>query len=155
MKKYYGIIFAVIYALIFRILVEVNILEINSVVYLILVPIVMGYLPFLLDSQAFINSGFKAISFPIAGTLLFLIIAFLSRLEDLGCFFILLIPYLIISLMMSLIIRCFIKRVTNYDKKNLKKNGLVLVVIPIIFGNLEKYAEKKRRQLSNFRNYNH
>ena len=155
MKKYYGIIFAVIYALIFRILVEVNILEINSVVYLILVPIVMGYLPFLLDSQAFINSGFKAISFPIVGTLLFLIIAFLSRLEDLGCFFILLIPYLIISLMMSLIIRCFIKRVTNYDKKNLKKNGLVLVVIPIIFGNLEKYAEKKRRQLSNFRNYNH
>ncbi len=151
MKKYYGIIFAVIYALIFRVLVEFNILEINSIVYLILVPIVMGYLPFLLDPEAFKNSGFRAVSFPIAGTILFLIIAFVSRLEDIGCFFILFIPYIIVSLLVSLIIRYFIKIKIDYDRKNVKRSTLFLFIIPIIFGNLEKYADKKEAnyQISN------
>lgn len=143
MKKYYGIIFAVIYALVFRILVEFNVLEINSIVYLILVPIVMGYFPFLLDPKVFANSGFKAVFFPIAGTILFLFIAFVSRLEDIDCFFILFIPYIIISIIVSVILRYFIQVSVDYDKKNVKRSTLFLVVIPMVFGNLEKYVEKK------------
>ena len=56
MKKFYGIIFNVIYALIFRVLVEFNILEINSWTYIIIVPVLMGYLPFIIDKNTFIES---------------------------------------------------------------------------------------------------
>jgi len=143
MKKYYGIIFSVLYALIFRVLVEFDVLEINSVVYIILVPIVMGFVPFFLDRKVFVNSISKAAFFPIISTLLFLFIAFICRLEDLGCFLILLIPYLPISLVVSMIIRYFIKTSTDYDTNNVTKNSFVLIAIPLILGNIEKYVEKK------------
>jgi hypothetical protein len=56
MKKYIGIIASVVYALLFRLLVEFHVMEINSWTYLILVPVLMGYLPFVLDKKTFVES---------------------------------------------------------------------------------------------------
>lgn len=143
MKKYYGIIITTIYTLIFRILVEFGILEMNSWTYMIIIPIIVGYIPFLLDPKTFINSKTKAIFFPVISTILFLFIAFITKLEDLGCFIILLPPYLIISTIISLILRSFLKNEKAEDNINLKRNSLILFVIPIFLGNIEKYVEKK------------
>lgn len=145
MKKYYGILITVIYALVFRILVELDIIEINSFTYLIIVPIIMGFLPFLLDPEVFIRDRLKAVLFPISSTVLFLLIAFFTRLEDLACFIILLPPYIFISALVSLSFRSFLRRRNNTD--NLKKSSLLLIIIPIILGNIEKVIEKKE---SNF-----
>ena len=115
MKKYYGIIFTVIYALIFRVLVEFDILEINSWTYIVVIPILMGYLPFVLDKNTFLESKLKSVFFPMISVISFLLIAFLSRLEDLGCFIILLPPYLLISIIVSFVLRSFLKNNPKYN----------------------------------------
>lgn len=143
MKKYYGIIITVTYALIFRILVEFDVLELNSWSYMVIVPIIMGYLPFLLQPEVFIDSRLKAVIFPLSSAVLFLLIAFITRLEDLGCFIILLPPCALVSVLVSLSFRSFIRNRIDNKKKNLNKNGLFLIAIPILLGNIEKYVEKK------------
>lgn len=143
MKKYYGILFTVLYALIFRVLVEFDVIEMNSLDYLIIVPIVIGYLPFLLDAEAFANSSFRAVFYPLISNFLFLLIAFMSRLEDLGCLIILLPPYVIISVLVSLTFRHFIAFRIDCNKKKLNRNSMLLIVIPILLGNVEKFIEKK------------
>ena len=138
MKKYYGIGFTVIYALIFRVLVEFDILEINSWTYIIIIPILMGYLPFVLDKNTFLESKLKSVLFPMISVISFLLIAFLTRLEDLGCFIILLPPYLLISIIVSFILRSFVKNKQNYNSKNVTKNSLLFIAIPLFIGNVEK-----------------
>ncbi|UQD56774.1 hypothetical protein [Flavobacterium sp. K5-23] len=143
MKKYYGIIFTVIYALIFRVLVEFDILEINSWTYIIIIPVLMGYLPFVLDKKPFLESKLKFVLFPMISVIAFLLIAFLTRLEDLGCFIILLPPYLLISIIVSFILRSFLKNKTNYNSNSITKNSLLFIAIPLFIGNIEKLVEKK------------
>ncbi|MBF4515735.1 hypothetical protein IRZ71_05250 [Flavobacterium sp. ANB] len=147
MKKYYGIIFAVVYAMLFRVLVEFNIIDFNSVGYLLIVPLIMGYLPFLLDPQVFAKSSLKAVFFPLISSFLFLFFAFKARFEDLGCLIILLPPYALASVSVSLILRYFIQSSTENKMKNTKRNTLFIIVIPILLGHFEKYIEK---QESNF-----
>jgi hypothetical protein len=148
MKKYYGIIFAVVYAMFFRILVQCNIIEFNSVGYLLIVPLIMGYLPFLLDPKVFANSCLKAALFPLISSFLFLYFAFTAKYEDLGCLVILLPPYAIVSVLVSLIFRYFIQVKIENKQKNTNRNTLFIIVIPIILSNVEKYIEKKE---SNFK----
>lgn len=143
MKKYYGIIFAVVYAMLFRVLVEYNVIEFNSLDYLIIVPIIMGYLPFVIDPKVFADSCLKAALFPLISSFLFLFFAFRSRFEDLGCLIILLPPYVIASVLTSLLFRHFIKSKLEKAKENTNRNSLLLVLIPIVLGNIEKYVEKR------------
>lgn len=147
MKKYYGILITVFYALIFRVLVEINLLEINSWTYIIIIPIIMGYLPFVFDKKVFIESKLKSILFPLTSVILFLLIAFITRLEDLGCFIILFPPFLIISIIFSLIVRSLLKMKKDTQSKNITRNSLMLIAIPLLVGNIEKYVDKKE---SNF-----
>jgi hypothetical protein len=73
----------------------------------------------------------------------FLLIAFLTRLEDLGCFIILLPPYLFISIIVSFILRSFLKNKEDFNSKNVTKNSLLFIAIPLFIGNVEKLVEKK------------
>lgn len=143
MKQYYGILFAVIYAMSFRILVEFGILEFNSIGYLLAVPVIMGYLPFLLDPRVFANSCLKAVLFPLVSSFLFLYLAFSTRFEDLGCLIILLPPYVLVSILVSLVFRYVIRSKMNCDYNKINKNSLFIIIIPILIGNIEKYVEKK------------
>ena len=142
MKTYYGIIVTTIYALIFRILVEFGVLEINSWIYIIIVPMIMGYLPFIIDKNSIIESKSRAIVFPIISVIVFLLISSVARLEDLGCFILLLPPYLILSIIVSLILRYFLKNKNETNSRSITKNSLIFIAIPIIIGNIEQYIEK-------------
>lgn len=143
MKQYYGIAFSVIYALFFRVLSDFNIIEINSFDYFLVIPVVLAYIPFLFDPQTFVNSIYKTIFFSWISSFLFLLIAFIFHLEDIGCLIILIPTYFIVSPLVGLIIRSILK----YSKKerigSLKSNGFFLIIIPIIIGNIEKHIEKK------------
>jgi hypothetical protein len=143
MKKYIGIIASVVYALLFRMLVEFHVMEINSWTYLILVPVLMGYLPFVLDKKTFIESKAKSILFPMISVFLFLFIAFITQLEDLGCFLILLPPYVLISALVSWTLRLSLKEDTVDSNNGITKNSLILIALPLFLGTVEKGMDKK------------
>lgn len=148
MKQYSGIIFSTIYALFFRILVEFNIVEINSWTYIILVPIIIGFIPFILDKKVFLESRWKSAFFPIISVSLFLVIAFVSRLEDLGCAIFLFPPYVVFSLAISMILRTIFRKYDDDDSSNITKNSLLIVAIPILLGNVEKLIEKREEKFT-------
>lgn len=141
-KKYYGIIFGAAYALLFRVLVEINLLDINSWTFMVVIPIIISYIPFLLDRETFITSKLKTALFPIASVLLFLVVAFITNLEDLGCFLILLPPYFVISIALSFVFRAILRRDLNKNS-NKVKNSLLLLAIPLLLGSIEKQLEKR------------
>jgi hypothetical protein len=86
LKTYSGLIASVVYSLIVRYLAERNVIEINSISYLIVTPMVSGYLPYLFENKDFTRSIYKCITLPIISTLLFLLIAVITRIEELICF---------------------------------------------------------------------
>jgi hypothetical protein len=143
MKKYIGIIASVVYALLFRLLVEFQVMEINSWTYLILVPVLMGYLPFVLDKKTFIESKTKSILFPMISVFLFLFIAFITQLEDLGCFVILLPPYVLISALVSWSLRLSLKEDTGDSKNGRTKNSLIFIALPLFLGQVEQGLSKR------------
>lgn len=143
MKKYIGIIASVIYALLFRILVEFHVMEMNSWSYLIVVPILMGYLPFVLDRNTFIQSKAKSILFPLVSVILFLVIAFITQLEELSCFVILLPPYVLFSMLVSWGLRSLLKEHSGDSNKGLTKNSLIFIALPLVLGQFEQGLEKR------------
>ncbi|WP_289659610.1 hypothetical protein [Flavobacterium panacagri] len=151
MKKYYGIIFSVLYALFFRFLVEIDVLDFNSLDYLIIVPVFLACIPFLLDPKSFVdNSILRTILFPLTASVLFLLVAFIFRLEDMGSLILLLPPYVVISVLVSLVLRVVVSIQVNYNKKSIAKSSLFLLAVPIAFGNIERYFEKKESKFEIF-----
>ncbi len=143
MKKYIGIIASVLYALLFRILVEWRVMEMNSWTYLIFVPILMGYLPFVLDKKTFIESKAKSILFPMVSVILFLVIAFITQLEELSCFVILLPPYMVFSVLVSWGLRSALINRTGDSSNGMTKNGLIFIALPLLLGQIEQGLNKR------------
>ena len=143
MRKYIGIIASVLYALLFRILVEWRVMEMNSWTYLIFVPILMGYLPFVLDKKTFIESKAKSILFPMVSVILFLVIAFITQLEELSCFVILLPPYMVFSVLVSWGLRSALINRTGDSSNGMTKNGLIFIALPLLLGQIEQGLDKR------------
>lgn len=144
MKQYLGIIISVIYALAIRLLGEMDVIEINSISFLLVTPMIIGFIPFFLKQDAFLQSTFKVITFPLISVVLFLLIAVISRLEDIACFIIIGFPYVLISAAVSLLIRSFLK-----DKnKGLNKNAFPIFMLPILLGMMEKQLPKQKTELT-------
>lgn len=143
MKKYVGILASVVYALLFRILVEFQLMEMNSWSYLIFVPILMGYLPFVLDKKTFIESKAKSILFPMVSVVLFLVIAFITQLEELSCFVILLPPYMIFSVLVSWGLRSALIKHTRDSGNGITKNSFIFIALPLLLGKIEQGLDKR------------
>ncbi|MFT5779238.1 MAG: hypothetical protein ACI837_002195 [Crocinitomicaceae bacterium] len=144
MKHYLGIILSVIYALTLRGLAEFKIIEINSLSFLIITPMLLGFIPFFLKDKSFLKSIFKTILFPLISVLLFLLLAVITRLEDLACFMIIGFPYILFSIAVSLILRELFK-----DKDDgISKNAIPIFMLPILLGMIEKQLPKENADLS-------
>ncbi|MDC1285324.1 hypothetical protein N8Z33_01410 [Flavobacteriaceae bacterium] len=145
MKDYFSIIISAVIALFYRILVEFGVLEIDSFAFMVFIPIIIGFIPYIIQKQL---NLFKVILYPLASVFLFLIIAFFMRLEDLGCFVIILPPYLIISILVSLVLY-YVKKGARNGK--IKVYVLPLLAIPIFSGIVEKHLQEKETiyQISN------
>lgn len=144
MKQYLGIILSVLYALAIRALGELDVIEINSISFLIITPILIGFVPFFFKQTEFLQSTYKVIGFPIISVLLFLLIAVISRLEDLACFIIIGFPYVLVSATVSLILRSFFEN----KNKGIHKNALSIYLLPILFGMMEKQLPKQETELT-------
>jgi hypothetical protein len=138
-NSYLGLIISIIYSLLIRYAAEYGYTDINSATYLIVVPIIVGFIPFFYNSEAFIKSILKCIFFPMFSTLLFLLIAVITRIEELLCFIIIGVPYIVISVIISLIIRSIkIKR----NHQNINRNYLPpLLLLPFMTATIEKKSE--------------
>lgn len=138
-KTYSGIIASVLYSLLVRYLAEWNVIEINSMSYLIITPMVSGYSPFLFENKNFIKNIYKCIGLPIISTLLFLIIAVITGIEELICFVIIGIPYIIVSVLMSLYFR---NKILKRNVNEIKRNYLPFLFLPLVLGTIEKNSPK-------------
>lgn len=139
LKTYSGLIASVIYSLIVRYMAEWNVIQINSISYLIITPMVSGYLPYLFENKVFIKSIYKCITLPIISTLLFLLIAVITRIEELICFIIIGIPYLIVSVLVSLYFR---NKILKRNENEIKNNFLPFLFLPLVLGTIEKNSQK-------------
>ncbi|MNU64281.1 hypothetical protein D3C71_535530 [compost metagenome] len=144
-KQYLGIILSAIYALIIRVLGEWNIIEINSFSYLIVAPMALGFIPFYFEGNRFRKSASVAILYPLFSVIIFLIIAVITHLEDLICFAIIGIPYIIFSILVSLVLYYL----TNENKEDeIHKSSLSILLLPILLGQIEKEFPKVKTDLS-------
>lgn len=141
LKEFTGIIASVIYALLVRVLAEFNIIEVNSISFLLILPtVISGYLPFYFGGKTFAKSIIKIIFYPLSAVILFFMIAIIKNFEDIGYFVIIGIPFFIVSIMVSLMIRYIVlQRKDNF----INKNSLVVLTLPVILGIIEKKIEKR------------
>jgi hypothetical protein len=107
----------------------------------------MGYLPFVLDKKTFIESKTKSILFPMISVFLFLFIAFITQLEDLGCFVILLPPYVLISALVSWSLRLSLKEDTGDSSNGMMKNSLIFIALPLFLVQVELGLNKRTNAL--------
>jgi hypothetical protein len=143
MKQYIGIILSVIFAFTIRVLAEFDIVEINSISYLAITPMFLGFVPFFLNHQQFLHNTFKVVMFPLIAVVLFLIVAIITRLEDVFCLLIIGIPYIFISMIISLILRSILKN----KEDGISKNAIPIFMIPILLGMIEKQLPKQQSEL--------
>lgn len=144
MKQYLGIFASAFYAIVIRILCEFNVLEINSLSFLLITPAILGFIPFWFKQDKFFNSIGKAILFPLVAVLIFLLIAVVSRLEDIICLAILGFPYIVVSIVVSVSLYYFVKK----QKKNISKDLLPMLILPVLLGVFEKHLPKKTAHLN-------
>lgn len=142
MKQYLGIIASIIYALVIRLLAECNVIEINSIAYLIIAPAVLGFIPFFFRNDKFYSNIWKAIFFPLISVLFFLFIAILTRIEDIICLIIIGWPYILISVILSVGLHSALKKKDN----GISKNMMSIVFLPILLGAIEKELPKHSTQ---------
>jgi len=146
-KQYLGILLSAVYALIIRLLGGWDIIEINSISFLIIAPMALGFIPFYFSGKGYRRSWWKAVLFPLISVLVFLIIAVITRLEDLVCFIIIGAPYIAFSIMVSM----GLYFLTKEKKEDIKKNAWSVLSIPLLLGMVEKQLPKytTEHQISN------
>ncbi|MCL9805216.1 hypothetical protein NAT51_06775 [Flavobacterium amniphilum] len=143
MKKYssyLGLLISIIYSLAIRYAAEFGYIDINSASYLVIVPIIVGFIPFFYNAESFIKNVFECILFPLFSTLLFLLIAVITHIEELLCFIIIGLPYIIVSIIVSLMIRIY---KMNRMPQNINRNYLPpLLILPLLTGVIEKNTKE-------------
>lgn len=144
-KQFLGIILSAIYALIIRLLGEWNLIEINSISYLIIAPMVLGFIPFYFKGGRFRKSISVAILYPLLSVLIFLVIAIITHLEDLLCFIIIGLPYVILSVCASIVL-FYVTKEKKDDEIN--RSSLSILLLPVLFGMIEKEVPKVKTDLS-------
>jgi len=137
-KDYIGILAGAAYALIYRLLDGLshsgwffNIdVSVNSFTFFIFIPAVVGLLPILIAKNEIGRSWSKYFFYPIVSNIIFIIVAFSIKLEDLGCGIIILPVFILISGLIGLIAGAILKR--NYKKNNTLYSLLFLPIFTTI-----------------------
>ena len=143
-KEYAGIIAAAIYGVSVRLLFENQSFEIFefsifSLSFLWVLPIVMGFIPFLLARDELLASRWKQFMFPVASVFLFFTATLITGLEDLICILILSLPFTLVAGFAGLLVGSLLKR-KNIDNGKLYS----LILIPILLAPIEsRFASQK------------
>ena len=150
MKTYLGLILSAVYGLFIRFLGEWDVMEINSFSYLIIVPMVIGFIPFFFQASRYRQSWAVAIFFPLLSVLIYLITAVISGLEDLICFIIIGLPYVLFSVIISVVLFLLVKKQRiPHGKENdiVDQLSVSVLLLPIVFGQIEKQFPKTETRM--------
>jgi hypothetical protein len=115
LKKYAGIMIGAVYALILRLIFNIHALEkaysLFSVTFIWITPIIIGLIPLFYANKNQISSwGYRVFS-PVWTVVVFFLFCFLSRIEDLICLWVILIPYMLCAVTVGIIAGEIIQRV--------------------------------------------
>lgn len=134
-RRYLGIILGGLYGLIYRMLCERNEVEffdlnVFSVSFIWILPIAIGLIPLLTAREEVTKSRYRSILYPIYSVLMFFLMAFASRLEDLVCILILSLPFIVVAGLTGFI-------VGKIQNRNNSKKLLSIILLPFLFAPIE------------------
>ncbi|MCT4559807.1 MAG: hypothetical protein N4A41_00365 [Crocinitomicaceae bacterium] len=131
-------IFPAFYAVCMRVLAEIDMLDIDTVTFTVVVPIARGFIPFFFHNSGYRKYLWKAILYPFVSILLFAFIVAGVGLEDLLCLVIVGLPYIGMMIVVSSAIHFILKK----KDSDISQNYLPLIFIPFLLGPLEKKLPK-------------
>lgn len=149
MKTYLGLILSAVYGLLVRFLGEWDVMEINSLSYLILVPMAIGFIPFFYSESRYRTTWPVAVFFPLLSVVIYLITAVITGLEDLICFMIIGLPYVLFSVVVSVILFMILKKKQASGQENdiVDQLSVSVLLLPILFGQIEKQFPKMETRM--------
>lgn len=114
-----------------------------SITFIIIVPLLIGSIPIICSPKDKKISLWFSTWSPAASVLVFFILAFITKIEDIICLIILSAPYMLGAILGGLLIRYFIMQ-------QRKKNGLIysLIFVPILSSIIESQIPTPSRVLS-------
>lgn len=136
-RKYAGIVIGAVYALILRLVFNIHALDeafsLFSVSFIWITPIVIGLIPlFYADKDQLKLWGYRIFS-PVWTVVVFFLLCFLSRIEDLICLWVILIPYMLGALTAGLIAGEVIQRV-----KAKRRTLFSIILLPFVISPIEQ-----------------
>jgi hypothetical protein len=136
-KKYSGIIFGAVYALTLRLVFNIRAIDesfsLFSVTFIWVTPVIIGLIPlFYANKEQLGNWGYRIFS-PIWTVVIFFLLCFLTRIEDLICLWVILIPYMLGAVTVGLIAGEIIQRIKA-------KRGTLysIILLPFIISPIEQ-----------------
>jgi hypothetical protein len=131
LKRNLGIIIGATYALILRLIfgLDLNgeVFDLFSITFIWITPIIIGLIPLLYATNEQLNSWGFRVSSPVWTVTLFFIFCFVTRIEDIICLWVLLIPYILVAITIAMISGEIILKIRN------KKHTLYsIILIPFI-----------------------
>ena len=140
LKRNGGIIAGGIYGLTLRLILNIEDFEmfsLFSIAFLWIAPVVIGLIPlFFATNEQVDNWGFR-VSKPVWTVVVFFFLCFITRIEDLICLWVLLLPYALGALVSGMILGKIIKRI-----RIRKGTFYSIMVLPLIVCPIEQQFDK-------------
>lgn len=136
-KKYAGIIIGAIYALTLRLVFNIKELDgafsLFSITFIWVTPIIIGLIPLFYAKKEQLKSWGYRIFSPVWSVVIFFLLCFLTRIEDLICLWVILIPFMLGAVTVGLIAGEIIQRVKT-------KRGTLfsIILLPFIISPIEQ-----------------
>lgn len=134
-KNYAGVLLAAAYALILRLVFNIHVFQdtfnLFSFTYLCIVPLIIGVIPFIYASKEQLDNWNYRFGSPMWSITIFFLLCFLSRIEDLVCIWILLIPYLFGAMVAGQAAAMLVRWVKNKRGTLYSLLALPLLISPI------------------------
>lgn len=136
-RKYAGIIIGAVYALTLRLIFNIKALDeafsIFSVTFIWVTPIIIGLIPLLYANKEQLKSWRYRIFSPVWTVVVFFLFCFLTRIEDLICLWVILIPYMFGAVTAGLSAGEIIQRV-----KTRRGTLYSIILLPLVISPIEQ-----------------
>lgn len=149
MQTFLGLILAAGFGVLVRILAQFHLIDFDSLTFLIITPMIMGYIPFLFKDSAYRRNGVIAVFFPLLAVLIYLLLAVVTHLEDLVCFIIIGTPYIVFSVVFSMILYYALRKKATKkpdDRDIIDQLSFPLLFLPLLLGQIEKQFPKSEER---------
>ncbi len=136
-RRNLGILIGTVYALVLRLIFDINFIgeafDLFSITFIWLTPIVIGLIPLFYATDEQLKNWVYRISSPIWTIIIFFILCFITRIEDIICILFLLIPYVLVGVTLAVITGEIILKIRN------KKTTLYsIILLPFIICPVEQ-----------------